>query len=93
MPKVCKSQIIVFERGLQGNRLDVTMKLLCAAVRSIIQRKDHFVVELQVNDEQVSTLGRMEEIAKNKCAVAVSRRELEWETVTVLELKPHCVDP
>ena len=76
-------------RGLQGNTLDATMKLLYAAVRGIIQRKDHFVVKLQVNHEQVSSLGKMKQIARSKCAVTVSRRELDSKTVTILELKPH----
>ena len=75
--------------GLHGNTLDATMKLLCAAVRGIIQRKDHFVVKLQVNHEQVSSLGKMKQIARSKCAVTVSRRELDSKTVTVLELKPR----
>ena len=58
------------------------MKLLCAVVRGIIQREDHFVLKLQVVDEQVSRLVELEDIAKNKCAVT--------RLHTVLELKPLC---
>ena len=58
------------------------MKLLCAVVKSIIKRKDQFVFELKVNDndEQVSRLVELEDIAKNKCAVT--------RLHNVLELKP-----
>ncbi len=45
------------------------MKLLCAVVRGIIQREDQFVLKLQVEDEQVSRLVELEDIAKNRCAV------------------------
>ncbi len=54
---------------MQGSTLDATMKLLCAVVRGIIQRKDQFVFQLRVVDEQVSRLVELEDIAKNKCAV------------------------
>ena len=53
--------------------LDATVKLLCAAVRGIIQRKDLFVLKLKMNDEQVSRLAEFEEIAKSKCAVTVTQ--------------------
>ena len=79
------------------------MKLLCAVVRGIIQRKDQFVLKLRVNDEQVSRLVELEDIAKNKCAVTRTESEIEAEnwmtddfmeyTLTVLELKPHCEYP
>ena len=65
------------------------MKLLCAVVRGIIQRKDQFVLKLQVNDEQVSRLVELEDIAKNKCAVTRTKRG----HVTVLELQPLCEYP
>ena len=84
---------------MQGSTLDATIKLLCAAVRGIIQRKDPFVFTLQVADEQVSRLVELEDIAKNKCAVTTGKVE-RWlfvenvkETVTVLELRPHCEYP
>ena len=73
------------------------MKLLCAVVRGIIQREDEFVLKLQVNDEQVSRLVELEDIAKNKCAVtrteAVTLMTDDGYTEythTVLELKPLC---
>ena len=79
------------------------MKLLCAVVRGIIQRKDQFVFKLKVDDdEQVSRLVELEDIAKNKCVVTrTERREragikVDEELVSVdvtfpvLELKPHC---
>ena len=75
---------------VRGSTLDATIKLLCAVVRGIIQRKDPFVLKLQVNDEQVSRLVELEDIAKNKCAVTRTERKIEWDTVTILELKPHC---
>ena len=82
---------------VQGSRLDATIKLLCAAVRGIIQRKDPFVLKLQVVDEQVSRLVELEDIAKNKGAVTRTERKDEWRlypvTVTVLELRPHCEYP
>ena len=81
------------------------MKLLCAVVRGIIQREDELVLKLQVNDEQVSRLVELEDIAKNKCAV--TRTEIVAKvktfmtdgyihteyTLTVLELKPLCEYP
>ena len=77
---------------IEGTTLDATMKLLCAVVRGIIQRKDQFVFKLQVEDEQVDRLVELEDIAKNKCAV--TRREVEVDgapvTCTVLELQPLC---
>ena len=81
------------------------MKLLCAVVKSIIKRKDQFVFELKVNDddEQVSRLVELEDIAKNKCAVTRTESEIEAEdwmtndfmeyTLTVLELQPLCEYP
>ena len=70
---------------MRGSTLDATIKLLCAAVRGIIQRKDQFVFKLRVKDDQVSRLVEFEDIAKNKCAVT--------RTEGVLELKPHCEYP
>ena len=79
---------------MQGSTLDATMKLLCAVVRGIIQRKDQFVLKLQVENEQVSRLVELEDIAKNKCAVMRTARwhDCRWGPVilTVLELKPLC---
>ena len=73
------------------------MKLLCAVVRGIIQRKDQFVLKLQVVDEQVSRLVELEDIANDKCAVTRTKREKEvlkrWITFTVLELQPLCEYP
>ena len=69
---------------MRGGTLDATIKLLCAAVRGIIQREDLFVFELKVN-EQVSRLMEFEEIPKSKCAVT----ERKEDRVTVLEPKPH----
>ena len=60
-----------------GSTLDATIELLCAAVRGIIQRKDLFVLELIVKDEQVSRLGKFEEIAKSKCAVTRTNRDMD----------------
>ena len=81
---------------VRGSTLDATIKLLCAAVRGISQRKDPFVLELQVADEQVSRLVEFEEIARNKCAMTVKKRKCEGgifmmkETITtVLQLKQH----
>ena len=75
-----------------GSTLDATIKLLCAAVRGIIQREDPFVLKLNVavwNGEQVSRLMELEDIAKNKCAVTSQDNNY----VTVLELRPHCEYP
>ena len=70
------------------------MTLLCAVVRGIIQREDQFVLKLQVEDEQVSRLVELEDIAKNKCAVTRTEKEHDcrWGPViiTVLELQPLC---
>ena len=74
---------------IQGGTLDATIKLLCAAVRGIIQRKDPFVFKLIVKGMQVSRLVEFEEIAKSKCVVT-KRKENRF---TVLELKPHCECP
>ena len=74
---------------MQGGTPDATIKLLSAAVRGIIQRKDPFVFELKVNDEQVSRLVEFEEIAKSKCAVTRRKKN----RVTILKLKPHCECP
>ena len=74
--------------NVQGCTLDATMHLLSAVVRGIMERKDLFVFELQVNDEQVSMLDGLEEIVRRKCAITVKKRKLEQKTVTVLELKP-----
>ena len=82
---------------MQGSILDATMKLLCAVVRGIIQRKDRFLLKLQVVDEQVSRLVELEDIAKNKCAATRTEREIGRRsrrvTLTVLELKPLCEYP
>ena len=79
------------------------MKLLCAVVRGIIQTEDQFVFELQVNDEQVSRLVELEDIAINKCAVTRTESVVQAEslmthdfmeyTLTVLELKLLCEYP
>ena len=80
------------------------MKLLYAVVRGIIQREDEFVFKLHVNEEQVSRLVELEDIAKNKCAVTriesclVEPKNLVEDdcmeyTLTVLELKPFCEYP
>ena len=74
---------------VRGSTLDATIKLLCAAVRGIIQRKDPFVFTLQVADEQVSRLVELEDIAKNKCAVTTGK----YGEYTILELEPHCEYP
>ena len=66
------------------------MKLLCAVVRGIVQRKDRFVLTLQVVDEQVSRLVELEDIAKNTCAVTRTERGV---AITVLELQPLCEYP
>ena len=77
---------------MQGSTLDPTMRLLCAVVRGIVQRKDLFDLKLQVDAEQVSRLVELEDIAKSKCAVTRTEIEDDWEQkpVTVLELKPLC---
>ena len=71
---------------VRGRTLDATIKLLCAAVRGIIQRKDPFVLKSQVKDEQVSRL------VEDKCAVTRTERKdergFDTVTLTVLELKP-----
>ena len=74
---------------MRGSTVDATMKLLCAVVGGIIQRKDQFVLKLQVMAEQVSRLEELEDNTKNKCAVTRTERG----HVTVLELKPHCEHP
>ena len=81
--------------SMRGNTLDETIKLLCAAVRGIIQRKDQFVLKLLAKDEQVSRLVELEDIAKDKCAVKRTKRKIQSAglgsvAVTVLELQPHC---
>ena len=68
--------------------MGATIKLLCAAVRGIIQREDPFVLKFHVNDAQVSRLVEFEEIAKSKCEVIRTGGKLG--SLTVLELKPHC---
>ena len=81
---------------MRGGTLDATIKLLCAAVRGIIQREDPFVFELRVDDEQVNRLVEIEGIAKSKCAVTKRKenRVMDKEDrATVLELKPHCECP
>ena len=81
-------------RSVQGSTLDATMKLLCAVVRGIIQRKDQFVFKLQVDDDQVSRLVELEDIAKNKCAVTRTMMRMRTERHdTVLELQPLCEYP
>ena len=66
--------------GVHGSTLDATMKLLCAVVRGIIERKDKFVLELQVSKEQDSLLDGFKEIAKDRCAVTVSEKTVQWDT-------------
>ena len=78
--------IVFTQHTVRGSTLDATMKLFCAVVRGIIQREDQFVLKLQVDDEQVSRLVELEDIAKNKCAVTRAERGYD----TVLELQPHC---
>ena len=80
---------------VQGSTLDPTIKLLFAAVRGIIQRRETFVLNLLVHNEQVSRLVEFEDIAKNKCAVTRTERghERGRGPVTVLELRPHCEYP
>ena len=68
--------------------LDATIKLLCAVVRGIIQRKDPFVFKLRVSFRDASRLVEFEGIAKDKCAVT----KTEYNFI-VLELKPHCEYP
>ena len=64
-------------------------KLLCAVVRGIVQRKNQFVLKLQVMDEQISRLEELEDNAKNKCAAT----RTESGHVTVLDMNPHCEHP
>ena len=87
---------------VRGSTLNATMRLLCAVVRGIVQRNNLFVLNLQMDAEQVSRLVELEDIAKNKCVVTrTERREragikVDEELVSVdvtfpvLELKPHC---
>ena len=75
---------------VRGSTLDATIKLLCAAVRGIVQRKDQFVLKLKVYNDQVSRLVEVEDIAKNKCAVTMGKKGMFHY---VLELKPHCEYP
>ena len=75
---------------MQEGTLDGIIKLLCTAVRGIIQREDLFVFKLKVDDQQVDRLVEFEEIAKSKCAVT---KRKEDHAVTVLELVPHCECP
>ena len=88
---VHKTLSSVTQCTVQRSTLEPTMKLLCAVVMGIIQRdlEDVFVLKLKVNDEQVSRLVELEDIAKNKCAVTRSKRG----HVTVLELQPLCEYP
>ena len=72
---------------MQGITLDAAMKLLCAVVRGSIQRKDQFVLKLQVVNEQVRRLVELEDIAKNKWKVTRAERR------HVLELQPLCEYP
>ena len=77
------------QHRVRGSTLDVTIKLLCAVVRGIIQRKDLFVLKLYIqvrHGNQVSRLMVLEDIARNRCTVTRTERKF----VTVLELKPHC---
>ena len=67
---------------MQRTTLDATVKLLTAAVRGIVQKKDPFVLKLVVNSDQVSTLVKFEELAKSKCAVTVTRES--WNTALSL---------
>ena len=77
---------------MSGSTLDATTKLLCAVVSGIIQRKDSFVMEVQVDESQVSMLHKLKDIAGGNCGVTVKRRKLEYNTVTVLVLRPHVVE-
>ena len=85
---VHKTLLSVTQHSVQGSTLGATMKLFCAVVRGIIQRdlEDVFVLKLKVNDEQVSRLVELEDIAKNKCAITRTKREYD----TLLDLKPLC---
>ena len=88
---------------VRGSPLNATMKLLCAVVRGIIQRKDQFVFKLQVDNGQVDKLVELEETAKNKCAVTRTESgadaydsnddEDKKYFYTVLELQPLCEYP
>ena len=80
--------------SVHGSTLDAPAKLLCAVVRGIIERKDLFVLELQVSRQQDSLLEKLKEIARKKHKVIVNERTvqaaayvLEPITVTLLELK------
>ena len=84
------SLVYVTQRPVRGSTLEPTMKVLCAVVRGIIQREDQFVLKLQVDDEQVSRLVELEDIAKHKCAVTRTERSMIWGRETFLELKPLC---
>ena len=83
------------QRPVRGSTLDPTMRLLCAVVRGIVQRKDLFDLKLQMDAEQVSRLVELEDIAKSKCAVTRTEKEEKWgqKPITVLELKPLCEYP
>ena len=97
MSVTSQTLLSVTQDSVQGSTLDATMKLLCAVVRGIIQREDQFVFKLKVNDEQVSRLVELEDIAKNKSAVTRTETEEKWRekpiTVIVLELQPLCEYP
>ena len=77
---------------MSGSTLDATTKLLCAVVSGIIQRKDSFVMEVHVDESQVSMLHKLEDVAGGNCGVTVERREPECITVTMLELRSHVVE-
>ena len=72
---------------MSGSTLDATTKLLCAVVSGIIQRKDSFVMEVEVDESQVSMLHKLKDVAVGNCGATVERRKLEVNTVTVLELR------
>ena len=82
----------MYNACVSGSTLDATTKLLCAVVSGIIQRKDSFVMEVHVDKSQVSMLHKLKDIAGDNCGVTVERRELKWNTVTVLELRSHIVE-
>ena len=83
---------------MEGSTLDATTKLFCAVVSGIIQRKDSFVMEVEVNESQVSMLHKLKDVAGGNCGVTVERRVIKQSgisvdlTVTVLELRPHVVE-
>ena len=78
---------------VKGSTLDATTKLLCAVVSGIIQRKDSFVMEVRVDESQVSMLHKLKDVAGGNCGVTVEKRErmlkrIKLPSVTVLVLRP-----